>query len=271
MSTSKEFETLKERLKTVWMAGDFGQIAKCSESAAEEFIARRAITPGLRVLDVACGTGNLAIPAAQAGALVTGVDIATNLLEQGRLRSQQAGVHVQFDEGDAEHLQYPDASFDLLVSQFGAMFAPRPALVAAELVRVCRPGGKIVMANWTPGGFIGQMFKLMGKHAPPPADMPSPLLWGEADIVRERLRDGIVQMQLSSVMASLHYPYSVPETVEFYRHYFGPVQRAFAILGVDKQQNLRYDLETLWAQYNVATDGTTHVEAEYLEVVAVRK
>jgi len=137
-STAPEFTALKARLKATWMAGAFGQVAQYSEAAAEQFIARRAITPGMRVLDVACGTGNLAIPAAKAGAIVTGVDIAPNLLEQARTRAQRAGVHIQFDEGDAEQLPYPDAAFDLVVSKCGAMFAPRPERVAAELVRVCR-------------------------------------------------------------------------------------------------------------------------------------
>src|SRR5215471_7148287 len=123
-STSAEFTALKARLKATWMAGDFGQIAQYSEAAAAQFIAQRAITPGMRVLDVACGTGNLAIPAAKAGAIVTGVDIAPNLLEQARARAQRAGVHVQFGEGNAEHLPYPEAAFDLVVSKCGTVFAP---------------------------------------------------------------------------------------------------------------------------------------------------
>jgi ubiquinone/menaquinone biosynthesis C-methylase UbiE len=269
-NTCAESEVLKARLKATWMAGDFGQIAKYSEAAAEQFIARRAIKPGMRVLDVACGTGNLAIPAAKAGAIVTGADIATNLLEQARTRAQRDGVQVQFDEGDAEHLTYPNASFDLIVSQFGAMFAPCPARVAAELVRICRPGGHIAMANWTPRSFIGQLFKVIGAYVPPPPDVPSAMLWGDEATVRERLRDGIAHLQLTPVMASLHYPFSVPETVEFFRRYYGPTQRAFAALPEDEQPGLRHDLETLWAEHNSATDGTTHVEAEYLEVVVVR-
>ena len=152
-ATFSDMEALKARLKATWMAGDFGQIAKASEIAAEQFIARCAIKPGMRVLDVACGTGNLAIPAAKAGALVTGADIATNLLEEARARAEREGVTAQFDEGDADQLAYPDVSFDLVVSMFGAMFAPRPERVSAELVRVCRQGGRIVMANWTPHGF----------------------------------------------------------------------------------------------------------------------
>lgn len=150
-----EIEALKARLKASWMAGDFGQIAKYSEPFAEQFITRRAIQPGMQVLDVVCGTGNLAIPAARAGAIVTGVDIATNLLEQARSRAKAEGLNIQFDQGDAEQLPYPDASFDFVVSMFGAMFAPRPEMVAAELVRVCRSGGRIAMANWTSDGFIG--------------------------------------------------------------------------------------------------------------------
>lgn len=267
-TTSSDFEALKARLKATWMAGDFGQIAKYGEPAAEQFIARRPIKPGMRVLDVACGTGNLAIPAAKAGAIVTGADIATNLLEQARARAKREGVNVQFDEGDAEQLPYPDASFDLIVSMFGAMFAPLPERVAAELVRVCRPSGQIAMANWTPRGFIGQMFKVTSAHVPPPPGVPSAVLWGDEATVRERLRDGSTDLQLTPVMASLKYPFSVPETVEFFRLYYGPTQRAIAALPEDKQPALRRDLENHWAQHNQATDGTTHIEAEYLEVIA---
>src|ERR1044072_4123544 len=167
-----EMESLKTRLKAMWMTGDFGQIAKHNETSAEEFISRLALKPGVSLLDVACGSGNLSIPAARAGAIVTGVDIATNLLEQARARAASEGLTIQFDEGDAENLPYADAAFELVVTMFGAMFAPRPERVAAELVRVCRPGGRIAMASWTPDGFIGQMFKTNGKHVPPPPNMP---------------------------------------------------------------------------------------------------
>jgi SAM-dependent methyltransferase len=269
-NTITDLETLKARLKATWMAGDFGQVAKFIESHAEEFIARRRIKPGMRVLDVACGTGNLAIPAAKAGAIVTGVDIATNLIEQARARALREGVQVQFDEGDAEELAYPDACFDLVVSMYGAMFAPRPERAAAELVRVCRPGGQIAMANWTPRGFIGQMFKVTAGHVPPTPGMPAAVLWGDEVSVRERLRDGIAELQLTPVLVPLRYPFSVAETVEFHRTYFGPVQRAFAALPEEKQPALRRDLENLYAQHNRATDGTTYVEAEYLEVIATR-
>jgi SAM-dependent methyltransferase len=268
--TNPEMESLKTRLKAMWMAGDFGQVAKYIETNAEEFIARLALEPGLRLLDVACGSGNLAIPAARAGAIVTGVDIATNLLEQARARAESEGLTIQFDEGDAENLPYTDAAFDVVVSMFGAMFAPRPELVAAELARVCRPGGRIAMANWTPDGFIGQMFKITGKYVPPPPGMPSPIKWGDEATVRERLRDGIADLQLARRMCPFKYPFSPAEVVESFRMYYGPTQRAFDALDTDGQAALRNDLERLWAEHNQATDDTTYVEGEYLEVIATR-
>ena len=269
-ATNPEMESLKTRLKSMWMAGDFGQVAKIIETGAEDFIARLALRPGTRLLDVACGSGNLAIPAARAGAIVTGVDIAPNLLEQARARAEAEGLTIQFDEGDAENLPYADAAFETVVSMYGAMFAPRPELVAAELVRVCRPGGRIAMANWTPEGFIGQMFKITGKHVPPPPAMPSPLKWGDEETVRERLRAGIADLQLSRQMCQFKYPFSPAEVVEFFRKFYGPTQRAFDALDADKQAALRNDLTQLWAEHNQATDNTTYVEAEYLEVVATR-
>src|SRR6476620_6180949 len=143
------------------MAGDFGEIAKSYAAGAEEFVRSLNIRPGMRVLDVACGTGNLSIPAARLGASVTGVDIAPNLLEQARENAKREGLIVQLDEGDAEDLPYQDGAFDAVITMFGAMFAPRPESTAAELKRVCRRGGIIAMANWTPTGFIGQMFKIV--------------------------------------------------------------------------------------------------------------
>jgi len=196
-TTQPEMESLKAKLKAVWMSGDFGEVAKHIEAGAEDFIARLALKPGVRLLDVACGSGNQSIPAAQAGAIVTGVDIAPNLLEQARARSASEGLSIQFDEGDAEKLPYDDAAFDVVVSMFGAMFAPRPELVASELVRVCRPGGKIVMANWTPEGFIGQMFKVTGKHVPPPPNMPSPVKWGDEATVRQRFGDSVSEIKFA--------------------------------------------------------------------------
>ena len=271
MGTSNpEMESLKTRLKSMWMAGDFGQVAKHLEANAEEFIARLAPEPGARVLDVACGTGNLAVPAARAGAAVTGVDIAANLLEQARARAAAEGLSIRFDEGDAEALPYADASFDEVVTMFGAMFAPRPELAAAELVRVCRPGGRIAMANWTPEGFIGQMFRVTGRHVPPPPGVPSPLQWGDEGTVRGRLREGIADLRLTRRMCQFKYPFPPAGVVESFRAFYGPTQRAFAALDEGGQAALREDLERLWGEHNLASDGTTHVDGEYLEVWARR-
>ncbi|HQS33503.1 class I SAM-dependent methyltransferase [Polaromonas sp.] len=271
MSTlTPEMESLKARLKATWMAGDYGYFARYLEPGALAFLERLSIAPGTRLLDVGCGAGQIAIPAARAGVRVTGVDIALNSVEQARTRAQAEGLDVRFDEGDAEMLAFEDGAFDLVVSLIGAMFAPRPERVAAELVRVCRPAGRIVMANWTAEGFVGQMFKTIGKHVPPPPLMPSPLLWGNEATVRERLRDGVAQLQLSKRLYPFDYPFAPSEVVEFYRTYYGPTNRAFATLDAAGQTALRSDLEHLWAQNNRATDGTTRYDAEYLEVVAIR-
>ena len=268
--TSTEMAGLKTKLRATWIAGDFGQIAKYYTGEAEDFINRLNLKPGMKVLDVACGTGNTALPAARAGADVTGVDIAPNLVEQARENAKREGVKAQFDEGDAEALSYGDASFDAVVTMFGAMFAPRPELVAAELKRVCRPGGIIAMANWTPAGFIGQMFKTMSAHVTPPAGMPSPLMWGVEENVRERLGEGISKLETKLQNVKWLFPFSPAEVVEHFRLYYGPTQKAFGTLDESKQAALRKDLEQLWSTHNQATDGTTEVDAQYLEVIATR-
>ena len=263
-----EMEALKAKLKATWIAGDFEQIAKSYRSGAAEFVSRLDIKPGERVLDVACGTGNLTIPAAQNGAKVIGVDIAPNLLEQGRARAKAEGLAIQFDEGDVEELPYEDASFDTIVTMFGAMFAPRPDTTAAELARVCRPGGRIAMANWTPNGFIGQMFKIVGKHVPPPSGGPSPVLWGDEATIRERLNGSVADLQLTRRLMIFNFPFSAPEVVETFRLYYGPTHRAFAALDEAGQAALRQELEQLWSTHNQSQNGVTQVESEYLEIIA---
>ena len=266
-----EMEALKARLKATWMSGDYGHFATYLEAGALEFLSRIPIEPGTRVLDVACGAGQTAIPMARAGAKVTGVDIATNLIEQARARAQAENLDARFEEGDAEMLPYEDGSFDLVISLIGAMFAPRPEMVAAELKRVCRPGGKIIMGNWTPAGFVGQMFKIHGKHVPPPAIMAPPVKWGDEDTVRERFEDGISHLKLNRRLYPFRYPFSPAEVVEFFRTYYGPSYKAFAALDAEKQSALRGDLAQLWTEHNTATDGTTSIGSEYLEVVAIRQ
>jgi 2-polyprenyl-3-methyl-5-hydroxy-6-metoxy-1,4-benzoquinol methylase len=270
LQMTPEMEALKTKLKATWISGDFAKIAESFTGGAAEFVQRLNLKPGTRVLDVACGSGNQSIPAARTGAIVTGVDIAPNLIEQAGKWAAKENLEIRFDEGDAENLPYADAEFDVVMTMFGAMFAPRPERVSAELIRVCRPGGVIAMANWTPTGFVGQMFKTTGKHVAPPANMPSPLLWGDETTVRERLSDGVSEINFEPRLISFAFPFGAAETVEFWREFYGPTHKAFAALDAEGQAALRRDLETLWSQNNLADDSTTRVEAEYMEVIAIR-
>ena len=272
MSTaaSPEMETLKSKLKTTWEAGDFAQVAKHIETTAEAFVGRLNIQSGMKVLDVACGSGNLAIFAAQRGALVTGVDIAENLIDSAKKRAAEAGLKIKFEVGDAEAMPYPDNSFDLVMTMFGAMFAPRPDVAASELARVCKPGGTIAMANWTPEGHAGKMFKLAGKYLPPP-NMPPPVLWGVPDIVKERFGESVTNLTTTPRLADMKFEYRPAEVVEHFRTYFGPTVMAFKAIPPEQHEAYRSDLESLWTENNTATDGTTHVKSEFLEVVATKK
>jgi len=265
-----ELEMLKTKLRATWIAGDFSQIAKAYTKGAEQFVERLHLKPGMTFLDVACGSGNLAIPAARNGATVKGMDIAPAMVEQARENAEREGLQAQFDEGDAEALQYMDESFDVVATMFGAMFAPRPEVTALELLRVCKRGGKLAMANWTPTGFVGQMFKATAAHVPPPPGMPSPVLWGVEEQVRQRLGAGISSLQTNLRYVSFKFPFPPAEVVEHFRNYYGPTQKAFGALDENSQAALRRDLEKLWADHNRMTDGTTDVESEYLEVIATR-
>jgi SAM-dependent methyltransferase len=266
-----DIQQVKQGMKATWMTGDFGQIAHHSAAEAERFVQRLGLKAGQRVLDVACGTGNTAIPEAKLGCAVVGVDIATNLLEQARERAQQEGVQADFVEGDAEALQFPDMSFDAVVTMFGAMFAPRPELVAREFVRVCRPGGLIAMANWTPTGFVGKMFRLGAEFAPPPPDIPPPAQWGVAEIVQQRLGDQ-VKVEAKPVRFNFDYPMSPEGTFEFFKRYFGPTQVTWSKLDPQRQQEFKAAMVKLWSEHNQAKEPErTLVEVEYLEVRGRKK
>lgn len=265
-----ELETLKSKLRATWTAGDFGEIAKAYTKGAEQFVERLDLQKGTTFLDVACGSGNLAIPAARAGAVVTGMDIAPAMVEQARENAKRESLQATFDEGDAEALKYADNSFDVVATMFGAMFAPRPELTAAELLRVCKHGGRIAMANWTPTGFVGQMFKTTASHVPPPAGMPSPVLWGIEETVRERFGSGVSALEAVPRNMPFKFPFPPADVVEHFRNYYGPTQKAFGALNEEGQAALRRDLERLWTENNRATDGTTEIESQYLEVIATR-
>jgi SAM-dependent methyltransferase len=266
-----EMDALKSKLRATWIAGDFGVIARSIEHGGREFVERLGLKPGMKVLDVACGTGNLALPAARAGADVTGVDIAPNLIEQATAKADQDGLKAKFDVGDAEDMPYADGEFDVVMTMFGAMFAPRPDVTASELKRVCKSGGLITMANWTPEAFTGAMFKTASKHVPPPPGMSPPLQWGMEDMVRERFSDGMSNLEMRRMPIMFHFDMPPADVVEHFRMYFGPTQKAFQSLDADGQKALRKDLEDLWIQHNKATDGTTEVESEYLEVRATKE
>jgi ubiquinone/menaquinone biosynthesis C-methylase UbiE len=266
---SEGMDELKVRLKTTWMTGDYDLFSSYMAKGAEQFFQRLAVAPQARLLDVACGAGQLALIAARAGAKVSGCDIATNWIERARVRAAAEGLQAAFEEGDAESLPYGDAQFDVVVSLIGAMFAPRPDRVAAELARVCRPGGMIAMGNWTPDGFIGQMFRAISKYIAP-AGMPSPVLWGDEATVRDRLREGIADLKLTRRVYHFDYPFGPEAVVAFFRTNYGPMSRAFASLDTKGQEELRSELVRLWSGSNKAAGDATSVDAEYLEVIAIR-
>jgi ubiquinone/menaquinone biosynthesis C-methylase UbiE len=262
-------DPLTERTRATWTAGDFGRIATSYARGADDFIARPRLNPGEQVLDVACGTGNLALPAARTGALVTGIDIAPNLIAQARANATRQGLPAAFDVGDAEDMPYEDRSFATVVTMFGAMFTPRPERAAAELLRVTRPGGRIAMASWTPTGFIGEMFKTVGRFVPPPAGVPSPLLWGSEQVVRERLGAEVTSLAFERRLITFEFPFSPSDVVDCFHLYYGPTVRAFAALEPSRRDELRRALDQSWTEHNEATDGTTRVRSEYLEAIAV--
>ncbi|MBL29330.1 MAG: SAM-dependent methyltransferase [Rhodospirillaceae bacterium] len=268
-TTMQSIDDLKQQLKTMWSTGDYGLIALGMQESAEAFLAELGVAPDERFLDVACGSGQMAVPAARAGAQVTGIDIAPEWLAQARHRAETEGVAVTLDVGDVENMPYADESFDTVMSLIGAMFAPRPDRTLSEMLRVCRPGGRIIMGNWTAQGLVGKFFATIGKYAPPP-DMPSPLLWGDEETVKARFGDSVSDLRLARRMMHFRYPMPPAEVAEHYVNHFGPVMRARATLDPAGQKALGDDIEALWAGANTATDGMTEVDGEFLEVVAVK-
>ena len=270
-SQTPDMSALKTQMKATWMAGDFGKIAALNRKWGEDFVARLDLRPGMKVLDVACGTGNQAIPAAKRGADVTGLDIATNLLEQAEDRAALEKLLIRFLEGDAEELPFEDESFDVAYSMFGAMFAPRPERVAAELKRVVKPGGMLAMANWTPEGVPGQLFRATAKYLPPPPGMQPPAMWGVEEVVRQRLGDAF-DLKMEKVNARMDFPEMTPrEVVNLFREWFGPTKMAFARLDAQKQVLLAADMEKIFADANDHPNGGTSQLSEYLEVQGRRK
>lgn len=262
-----EMQAMKTKLKATWMAGNYDYFSRFMESSAQEFLAAIDVPAGSTLLDVACGSGQVALLAARQGARVVGVDIADNSIQAARGRAQAEGLEARFDVGDAEALPYADASFEYVVSLYGAMFAPQPDRVSSELLRVCRSGGTIAMGNWTAEGFVGQMFKTFTRFLAPPG-MPAPVLWGHEATVAERLGGGLRSLHLSRVSYRFDYPFSPEGVVEFFRENYGPTTQAFAALSGADRAALREDLISLWQRHNQAKGpDRTVVEAEYLMVI----
>jgi ubiquinone/menaquinone biosynthesis C-methylase UbiE len=270
---------LKQRLLAVWSAGDFGRIAQRMEHAGDDFVSRLHLDSSNHVLDVACGTGNVTLPAARTGATVTGCDIVQSLLDQAAARAAAENLKISLVIGDAEQLPFADGSFNTVISMFGAMFAPRPALVARELLRVCAPGGRIAMGSWTREGFIGEVFALTASFAPPPPDVPSALLWGNETTVQERFAQAVtdlalpadsLHLQMKRYRTKFELPVEPRQVVELFREFYGPTVMAYARLTPERQDELTEALTELWTSHNAAPEGSTLVWSEYLEVVVTR-
>jgi SAM-dependent methyltransferase len=254
----------------IWSQGDFAKIGVAAQIVQEELCEAVDVLPGRRVLDVACGAGNGAIAAARRNAEGVGLDYVPALLERARERAAAEGYECEFVEGDAQALPFEDGSFDYVISTFGAMFAPDQEKTAAELLRVCRPGGKIGMANWPPRGLVGGgIFKIAAQHAPPPPGVPPPILWGTEERLRELFGDGISELTVTD--RQLNFRYDSPEQwLEYFRTYFGPMITAFARLGEEGAPALERDLLELMRGANRAGDAALVAPADYVEVVAVR-
>ena len=261
---------LKARQHGAWSSGDYAVVGTTLQIVGEQLCEALDIRSGQRVLDVAAGNGNVTLAAARRWCDVVSTDYVPSLLERGRLRAAAEGLSVQFKEADAEALSFGDAVFDVVVSTFGVMFTPNQDVAAAELLRVCKSGGKIGLANWTPEGFIGQVFKTLGKYLPPPAGAKSPALWGTEPRIREMF--GPSASSVKAERRNFAFRYRSPEHfLDVFKSYYGPMLKAFAALDAANQQGLRDDLLALIARMNRAEDGTMIVPSEYLEIVIIKR
>jgi SAM-dependent methyltransferase len=269
--STPEFAAIKQRQQQAWAAGDFAAVGASQQIVGEALCEAVDLRAGSRVLDVACGAGNTALAAARRFAEVVGVDFVPALLARGRERAAAERLPVAFQEGDAEALPFPDASFDVVLSTFGVMFAPDQARAAAELLRVCRRGGTIGLANWTPEGFTGQSSAIRNRYAPPPPGAPfaPPGRWGTEDGVRALLGEGVADVRTGRRVFVYRLP-SPQAWLELMRTHFGPTVRTFAALDAAGQAAYAADLLALIDRFNRADDGTAVIPSEYLEVVATR-
>jgi len=267
-TTHPDLAAIKQRQQQTWASGDFHAVAARIVLVAEHLCDSADLHADWRVLDVATGSANAAIAAARLGCAAVGIDYVPALLERGRERAAAEGLDIELLEGDAEALPFADASFDAVTSVFGTMFAPDHARAAAELLRVCRPGGTIALANWAPDGFIGEMFRTVGGHVPPPAGVRSPMLWGTEAHLRELLGDGIAALEIGQRTFTFRFA-SAEEFVEFFARWYGPTVKAFAAL--EDSTPLRDDLIALARRHDRLGTGAVAIPATYIEAVARRR
>ena len=266
---SIDLGALKARQQAAWTSGDYAIVGTTLQIVGEELCEALDIRAGQSVLDVAAGNGNVSLAAARRWCNVVSTDYVPALLERGRERAHADRLPIEFREADAEALPFANESFDVVVSTFGVMFTPDHGGAASELVRVCKHGGKIGLANWTPDGFIGHLFKTIGKHMPPPAGAKSPALWGTRAHLAELFEPHATSIK--SAQRNFTFRYRSPEhMLDVFRSYYGPVLKTFGALEPAKQQALQSDLLALMATFNRAEDGTLVIPSEYLEVVVTR-
>jgi ubiquinone/menaquinone biosynthesis C-methylase UbiE len=265
-----DFDAVKTRQHGAWSSGDYAIVGTTLQIVGETLCEALDLRAGRKVLDVAAGNGNVTLAAARRWCEVVSTDYVPALLERGRLRAAADGLTIEFKQADAEALPFDEGAFDAVVSTFGVMFTPNQDKAAAELARVCRRGGKIGLANWTPEGFIGQVFKTLGKYLPPPAGVKSPALWGTEAWITEMF--GACASNIRCERRHFMFRYRSPEHfLEVFKTYYGPVLKAFAALDATNQDALERDLLALIATLNRAEDGTMVVPSEYLEIVITRR
>ena len=262
-----DLSAVKDRQRLTWGSADYGAVAALIVPMAERLADAADLRAGESVLDVATGTGNAALAAARCGCVDTGLDYVPALLQRGRARADAEGLRVTFTEGDAERLPYPDHSFDAVLSCVGVMFTPDQERAAAEFVRVCRPGGKVALANWTPTGFVGGMFRTVAKHVPPPAGLKPPGLWGTEQRLEELFAGAISDLRCERRQFVFRFR-SADHFVEFFRAHYGPVAQAFKALDDAGREHLHADLAALVAAHDREPGPTVAIPSEYVEAIA---
>jgi SAM-dependent methyltransferase len=265
-----DLRAIKERQQQTWAAGDFSMYGATHTIVSELLCEAVDLRAGQRVLDVATGSGNTALAAAHRWCEVTGIDYVPAFLERGRERAAVERRQITFREGDAEDILFPDAFFDIVLSTFGVMFAPDQEKAANELLRVCRSGGKIGLANWTPDSATGAQFRVLAQYVPSPSGLKPPVLWGTEERLRELFGDGITSLQITPRSFLFRYR-SAQHWLDFFRAYLGPIRTAFEVLDAARQEQLARDLIDLMHRFNRSGDETLVVPNDYLEVVAIRR